>query len=119
MFQMKRTEAAALALAAAFTVTAAGCSTTSGLLEHDPETFTSTKPAPDLVACLSETWTKRNQDVRVTPMTDGQRIIIHNPALHGTIAMVEVRPVDTGSRALYWKGAGLTGWTREDLRSCL
>lgn len=119
MFQVKRTDAAALALAAALVVAGTGCSTTSGLLEHDPEAFSSSKPAQDLVVCLSDTWAKRNQDVRVHPMAGGQRIIINNPALHGTIAIVEVRPADSGSQALYWKGAGLTGWTREDLQGCL
>lgn len=96
-----------------------GCSTIPGLLEEAPESFTSIKPAQALVVCLSETWTNRNKDVRVNPMADGQRVLLNNPVTYGPIAIVEVRTKGAGLDVRYWKGAGLTGWTRDDLRSCL
>lgn len=106
-------------LVAALLASSTGCSTMPGLLEEAPEAFTSSKPAQDLVVCLSDTWTKRNKDVRVNPMTDGQRVVLNNPVTYGPIAVVEVRAVATGSDARYWKGAGPTGWTRDDLKACL
>jgi len=96
-----------------------GCSTMPGLIEETPESYRSTKAPQDLVVCLSETWTQRNKDVRVNPMADGQRVVLNNPVTYGPIAVVEVRPSDSGSEARYWKGAGPTGWTREDLMACL
>lgn len=96
-----------------------GCSTIPGLLDDTPEIFTSTKSAQALVVCLSDTWTKRNKDVRVNPLADGQRVLINNPVTYGPLAIVEVRTKGEGSDASYWKGAGLTGWTRDDLKSCL
>ncbi|WP_148277507.1 hypothetical protein [Stenotrophomonas muris] len=97
----------------------AGCSTAPGLLEQTPESFASSKSVQQVTVCLSQTWTQRNKVVRVLPTESGQRIVIDNPVNHGVIAIVELAPVPTGTSARYWKGAGLTGWTRDDLKACL
>ena len=91
----------------------------SGLLEETPEIYQSANSEQQLVVCLSDVWTMRNRDVRVNPILDGQRVVINNPETYGPIAVVEVRAGSSGSEARYWKGAGLTGWTREDLKGCL
>lgn len=106
-------------LAAATLMFMPGCSTTPGLLEKSPEVFDSAKAPQALVICLSETWTNRNKDVRVNPMPDGQRVLINNPVLHAPIAIVEVREKGVGAEARFWKTTGPTGWTRDDLQSCL
>ena len=97
----------------------AGCSTAPGLLEQAPESFASSKSVQQVTVCLSKTWTQRNKVVRVLPTESGQRIVIDNPVNHGVIAIVELAPVPAGTSARYWKGAGLTGWTRDDLKACL
>jgi hypothetical protein len=56
--------------------------------------------------------------VRVLPTESGQRIVIDNPVNHGVIAIVELASARL-VRLRYWKGAGLTGWTRDDLKACL
>ena len=108
----------ALVATAAFILSA--CSTMPGLLEEAPEEYSSAKKPEDLAICLSEVWTKRNKDVRVNPMPGGQRVVLNNPVTYGPLAVVEVRPgAASGSAARYWKGAGPTGWTRDDLKGCL
>lgn len=100
-------------------MTMSGCSTTPELLEKAPEVFDSAKAPQALVICLSETWTNRNKDVRVNPMPEGQRVLLNNPVLHAPIAIVEVREKGVGTEARFWKTTGPTGWTRDDLKSCL
>lgn len=97
----------------------AGCSTAPGLLEQAPETFDSSKSIQQVTVCLSQTWTQRNKVVRVLPTEFGQRIVIDNPVNHGVTAIVELSSAPAGTSARYWKGAGPTSWTRDDLKACL
>ena len=109
-----------IALIATTACILSACSTMPGVLEEAPEEYLSAKTPDDLAICLSEVWTKRNKDVRVNPMPGGQRVVLNNPVTYGPLAVVEVRPAATsGSQARYWKGAGPTGWTRDDLKGCL
>lgn len=105
--------------AAALFAAIAGCSTAPGLLEQAPELFSSSKSVQQVTVCLSQTWTQRNKVVRVLPTESGQRIVIDNPVNHGVIAIVELASAPAGTSARYWKGAGLTGWARDDLKACL
>jgi hypothetical protein len=100
-------------------VLSSGCSTTSKLLATAPESFISSKPEQAIVVCLSETWTKRDREVRVNPMTDGQRVTMNISSTSGPVAIVEVRAAGTGSEARFWKVFGFTEWTRDDLKACL
>lgn len=105
--------------AAALLAGIAGCSTAPGLLEQAPESFGSSKSVQQVTVCLSQAWTQRNKVVRVLPTETGQRIVIDNPVNHGVIAIVELAAAPAGTSVRYWKGAGLTGWTRDDLKACL
>lgn len=97
----------------ALVVLLAGCSSMSAVQDRPPETFTAS--SDDAAACIATAWQAHNKSVSAIPIEGGQRITVGNPMTTAVFATVDV----IGRRVDYRKGAGATGWTRDDVIACL
>lgn len=98
----------------------AACASPAQLLDRDPQlSYSTTRPAADVAACISEAWSQRMSNVTHLPTPTGYRVIIQHPSA-GADAIAEVTKLNSGCSVKYVERlpALMTGWSMDVVSSC-